>query len=232
VPNILGNPGKIVKVEDIRKEFIGMYQNEMFLETSSGKMLEIIGAHFIADENFIIGKPNEEYIKREIEWYKSQSLNVWDIKGNVPKIWQMVSANDGTINSNYGWCIYSKENGEQFKNVLRKLKQDKNSRQAIMIYNRPSMHTEWNENNRSDFMCCQNVQYFIRDDKLHCVVNFRSNDARFGYLNDYAWMKYVQEELFEELKIQYKKLEIGDIIWNAGSLHIYERDFKLIEELI
>jgi thymidylate synthase len=224
---------KTVKTtKDIRNEFIKMYKNDEFLPSGTGKMLEIIGAHFIADENSIIGEPNTNYIQREIDWYKSKSLNVWDIEGKVPKIWQMVAANDGTINSNYGWCFYSKENDYQFKNVLRKLKQDKTSRQAIMIYNRPSMHQEWNENGRSDFMCCQNVQYFIRDDKLHCVVNFRSNDARFGYLNDYAWMKYVLEELHKVLKHTYETLEIGDIIWNAGSLHIYERDFKLINEMI
>lgn len=217
-------------VKDIRKIFMEKLLRADFLESSSGKMLDIVGATFIADEESIFGEPNRDYIRKEIDWYSSQSRNVYDIEGTVPKIWQMVASRTGEINSNYGWCVFSEENGLQYKNTLRKLKKDKHSRQAIMIFNRPSMHTDWNFDGRSDFMCCQNVQALIRNDKLDIVVNFRSNDARFGYLNDYAYMKHLRDLLFDELVLQYKDLQIGDIIWNAGSLHVYERDFDLVSK--
>ena len=50
-----------------------------------------------------------DYINKESKWYNSCSLN---IKGYVDdvKIWQQVCDKDGFVNSNYGWCIYSKEN--------------------------------------------------------------------------------------------------------------------------
>lgn len=217
-----------LNVKDIRNVFKEKLKSNDFLESSGGKMLDIVGASFIADEESIFGEPNREYIRKEIKWYASQSRNVYDIEGTVPKIWQMVSSRTGEINSNYGWCIFSEENGLQYLNTLRKLKADKHSRQAIMIFNRPSMHTDWNFDGRSDFMCCQNVQALIRNDTLDIVVNFRSNDARFGYLNDYAYMKHIRDMLFSELVLQYKDLEVGDIIWNAGSLHLYERDFNLV----
>lgn len=217
-----------LNVKDIRNVFKEKLKSNDFLESSGGKMLDIVGASFIADEESIFGEPNRDYIRKEIKWYASQSRNVYDIEGTVPKIWQMVSSRTGEINSNYGWCIFSEENGLQYLNTLRKLKADKHSRQAIMIFNRPSMHTDWNFDGRSDFMCCQNVQALIRNDVLDIVVNFRSNDARFGYLNDYAYMKHIRDMLFSELVLQYKDLEVGDIIWNAGSLHLYERDFNLV----
>ena len=89
-----------------------------------------------------------------------------------------------------------------------------------------------------DFMCCQNVQYFINEideqfDSLDCIVNFRSNDAVFGYNNDAAWVKIVSERLTDMLnnvwKGKYgKTVKPGHIYWNAGSLHIYERHFKFL----
>jgi thymidylate synthase len=58
----------------------------------------------------------------------------------------------------------------------------------------------------------------------------RSNDVIFGYRNDYAWAKHVQTELYNELLTTYPDLELGDIIWTASSLHIYERHFNVLEE--
>jgi thymidylate synthase len=55
----------------------------------------------------------------------------------------------------------------------------------------------------------------------------RSNDAIFGYLNDYAWHKYVLDKMGDDLQIEKRKM-----IWVSGSLHIYERHFHLIEEYI
>jgi thymidylate synthase len=52
----------------------------------------------------------------------------------------------------------------------------------------------------------------------------RSNDAVFGYKNDYAWQKTVAAKLAKDLDIV-----VGDIIWHAGSLHLYESQFYLIE---
>ena len=71
-------------------------------------MIEIIGSSFIADENTIFGKVNHGYIEKELEWYCSQSLNVYDIP-NTPTIWKQVATNAGLINSNYGFLIFSKE---------------------------------------------------------------------------------------------------------------------------
>ena len=82
-------------------------------------------------------------------------------------------------------------------------------------------------------MACQtlSVQYLYRDGKLDAIVNMRSNDAVFGYKNDYAWQKYVLDGLVSGLQISpmfTEPIEAGKIIWNAGSLHVYERHFKFI----
>ena len=157
-----------------------------------------------------------------------------DIEGGAPKMWIACADKHGNINSNYGWCIFSMENGLQYSNCKQKLVKDNHTREAIMIYNRPSMQTDYCKAGMHDFMCTQYVQYFIneRDGKeyLDCIVNIRSNDAVFGYDNDYLWFDYVLGMLSDDLTNDlHKTIERGIIYWNAGSIHVYERHFKFLE---
>lgn len=211
-------------VEDVRKFFIEQLRREQFVTDKTGcKMVEWMGAQFIADEPAIFGQVNEDYVRREIQWYESRSLNVNDIPPPVPAIWKQVATPDGYINSNYGWCVYSGENCDQFVSCMKTLQKDPESRRAIMIYTRPSMQFEYNRAGMSDFMCTNAVQYMIRNNQLHAHVNMRSNDVVFGYKNDYAWQKHVLFLLSDALRVP-----MGQIIWNVGSLHVYERHFNLV----
>lgn len=218
----------MLKVSDIRNEFIEKYKNKEFVTDKTGvKTIEIIGATFLADEDYIIRKPNEDYKARELEWYKSQSLYVKDIPGKTPEIWDQVSSVEGKINSNYGYLVWSEENFNQYKNVLEELTKNPNSRRAVMIYNRPSMHYDYNKDGMSDFICTYANSFMIRDGKLVSHYLMRSNDSVYGYGNDIFWAKYIQQELAKDLGI-----ETGDLIWTASNLHVYERHFKFIEEMM
>jgi len=156
-------------------------------------------------------------------------LFVGDIAGETPKIWREHSSRNGEINSNYGYLIFSEENHEQYNHVLAKLLNDKDSRQAVMIYTRPTMHRDWNRDGMSDFVCTNTVSYFVRNGKLEVVVQMRSNDVVFGYRNDYAWQRYVQEQLVADLSALGVECEAGRIFWHVGSLHIYERHYRLLD---
>jgi thymidylate synthase len=217
-------------IHDIRTEFARLYNESKFVTDKTGvKTLEIMNASFIASDPLIFGSVNEGYVQRELDWYRSQSLNVNDIPGETPQIWKQVSDRDGFINSNYGWCIFSSENNDQFYHAVTELENSPDSRRAVMIYTRPTMWGDHNENGRSDFMCTNAVQYMIRDGKVHAVVQMRSNDVVFGYRNDYAWQSYVIDKVIETLKQRGKPYERGKIFWNVGSLHVYERHFYLVD---
>jgi thymidylate synthase len=221
------------RVSDIRDEFRFLLENKVFVTDKTGvKMLEIPSASFIADEPAIFGTVNQDYVSREIAWYNSQSLNVNDIPGGPPAIWKQVADTDGYINSNYGWCIWSDKNCSQYKHVREELSKNPESRRATMIYNRPNMWYDYNALGRSDFMCTNAVQYLIRDNQLHAVVQMRSNDVVFGYKNDYAWQKVVLDTLCTDLSETEGGYDItpGKIYWNAGSLHVYERHFGLLND--
>lgn len=214
----------MLSVDTVREYFRNALKKEQFVIDKTGvKMLELVGESFIASEPAIFGTVNQEYVQHELDWYLSCSLNVNDIPGGPPKIWQQVATEDGRINSNYGWCIFHPDNGFQYDRVKEELIKNPYSRRAIMIYNRPSMHMDYNEDGMSDFMCTNAVQYMYRRGKLNAVVQMRSNDVVFGYKNDYAWQKFVLDKLAADLET-----DPGQIIWNAGSLHVYERHFKLV----
>jgi thymidylate synthase len=216
------------KVSDIRAKLIQNYKDQDFVIDKTGvKTIEVIGESFIADEDWIIRKPNYEYIERELEWYKSQSLYVDDIPGETPAIWNQVCSDFGEINSNYGYLIWHEENYNQYQNVLEELTTNPNSRRAVMIYNRPSMHKDYKRDGMSDFICTYANTFLIRDGMLISHYLMRSNDAVFGYDNDIHWAMHVQRRLAEDLGV-----ECGDIIWTATNLHVYERHFKFIEELM
>jgi thymidylate synthase len=195
-------------VKDIRQHFKDLLRHKVFVTDKTGvKMLEIVGANFVADEKAIFGNVNYDYVERELDWYKSKSLSVNDIPGGPPAIWKQVE-----------------DNGWQYENVLAELRKNPESRRATMIYTRPTMWKDYNHNGRSDFMCTNAVQYMIRNNALHAVVQMRSNDVVFGYKNDYAWQSYVLDNLCLETGVQR-----GDIHWNVGSLHVYERHFDLVK---
>lgn len=210
-------------VNDIREQLKFLLDHEIFTIDKTGvKLIEIIGSSFVCDEKTIFGTRNEEYIAKEIRWYESQSLNVYDME-NPPEIWKQIASTDGKINSNYGWMIFSEKNGYQYERVLNELRENTSSRRAEMIYTRPTMHTDYRVDGMSDFCCTLGVDYFIRNNKLNAVVKMRSNDAVFGFKNDCAWQRYILLCLSRDLNVM-----TGDITWQASSLHVYERHFGLV----
>ena len=230
----------MLNTEDIKKEFIKKYKDNDFRiignNIQQSKTIELQNVQFEVDKPWIVREPNYDYFKRELEWYKSESLNVNDIPGGAPVMWKASADSLGYVNSNYGWMIWSKDNGEQYNHCLQKLLDDHHTREACMIYNRPSMQEEYNKNGMHDFCCTYSVQCFLNEDKdniyhLKYIVYMRSNDAVFGFDNDALWHQEVQKQLADDLtKNLNEKIICDNIIWHSGSLHIYERHFKYLEE--
>ena len=217
----------MLTVDDIRQYFIQELRDENFtVDRTNSKTIELIGASFIADEEAIFGEPNVPYIDAELDWYLGCSTNINDIryKDEPPTAWQYAANKYGEINSNYGKLIFDDKYYRQFDNVVNELKYEPDSRRAVMIYNRPSIWTEFDENGKNDFICTNAVSYYIRDGYLQSVVQMRSNDVVFGYKNDYAWQRYVMDMVANEVDC-----EVGTLTWQVQNLHVYERHFDLVK---
>ena len=199
---------------------------------------EILFMHTSFDMNKVTGKiefasrkSNEDYLKKELDWYLSLDPTIEKVKD--VKIWQNIcSKKDFTVNSQYGILVYGEENDCQFQKALESLNKDKDSRQAVIIYNRPTIHEDAYRDGKHDFICTFYQQFFIRNNSLECITNMRSNDCIFGIFNDLPWFEYVYNDMYSRLLTKYTNLEKGNLVYIANSFHCYERHFELLDRIV
>lgn len=219
----------------INKEFVNTGANasqtvgqETYVELIARKVqLDPYAPYIYIDKNFQTPK---KYVKAELDWYKSMDLSIIGHEGiESNPTWQSCCTKDEKkeINSNYGWCVFSEENGSQYDNCLEVLKKDKTTRNAIIMYNRPEIYKDYKRDGMHDMICTMYSHFFIRDNKLYMVHNMRSNDIRYGFIcSDLAWNCFVYQNMYEDLKSTYSDLEVGTIIWTSDSMHLYSRHFE------
>lgn len=230
--------------ENEKNLFILLYQlytellNNNILYNNENKTIELINKNVklnpLQNEiNLQFKKTNKEYCIKELKWYLSQSLSIINYVDDI-KIWNNIASknNKQLVNSNYGWCIFSNENHNQYFNCLNELIKNKNSRRALMIYQRPSMWNDYNFEEKNDFLCTDGVQCFIRNNNLIYIIKQRSCDLIYGFFNDFYWHCYVYNKLYTDLLYFYSDLKIGYIDYNFCNIHIYEKHFDLLKNII
>lgn len=157
------------------------------------------------------------YAIGELLWYLSGNPNLDAIK-LYTNAWDRMSDNGKTVNSNYGHCIMKKYGFDQMEFVKNLLSIDPSSRQAVIHIKEPRNLLD---NPTKDVNCTVYLQFFVREGKLYMITNMRSNDLWMGYPNDVLQFTAMQVRLAMELG-----LKLGTYTHNAGSLHMYERDYK------
>jgi thymidylate synthase len=171
-----------------------------------------------------------KYIAAELVWYFTGRKDANFITPYA-KFWNQIANKDGSVNSAYGNLIFT-ENNEHYYNqyqwALESLIKDKDSRQAILHFNKPSH--QWNGN--KDFVCTLNGIFQIRDNKLNFTIDMRSNDLILGTPTDVAFFCLLQMQMLEHLRKYYPELELGTYTHIAHSLHLYERHFDLVSEML
>ena len=211
---------------------------EYGVETSprGEKVKEIINYSIVIDDprNRVITFPERKtsmkYLFGEFIWYLSGSPNVQDIN-LYSKFWEAIAKEDGTVNSNYGTRIFGHSKlypYNQWNKAKELLQKDKDSRQAIIRINHAEDYTYANK----DVPCTLTLQFFIRNNALHLVVNMRSNDIWRGYCNDQFQFTMLQELMMLELREFYPELQLGKYYHNAASMHIYELHFEAAKKII
>jgi thymidylate synthase len=148
-------------------------------------------------------------------------------------------SDDGkTLNSDYGWRMKKDYNYDrpmtQWDVVKKTLIDDPDSRRALIIINGPHDQCEAAVFGSKDVPCTLSLQFFIRDNKLVLHSHMRSNDAVWGLTYDLFSFTLFQECMLLELKKfkQLKDLELGNYYHTAGSMHVYERHFDMMEKIV
>ena len=169
------------------------------------------------------------YMIGELLWYLSGN-NSLDAIRLYTSAWDRMSDDGSTVNSNYGYriqnakCEYSGQIFDQLEMVYDMLGEHPESRQAVIhikqardLVNYPT----------KDVNCTVCLQFFIRDGKLYMTTYMRSNDLWMGFPNDVFQFTAIQIYLAMRLGVK-----LGTYTHIAGSLHLYDRDYKVSLENI
>ena len=177
---------------------------------------------YIRFTNFKARKLNLTYIKREFLWYLKGDKYDTSITEHAA-LWKGLINKDGSINSNYGQYI-----NKQFDHVISLLISDKDSRRAsIMILTAEHLLSE-----TFDLPCTYALNFRIRNNKLNMTVHMRSQDAIFGMGNDVPTFSFIQEMIYVTLRDTYPDLVMGNYYHFVDSLHVYEKHFQMIKEIL
>ena len=211
--------------------------NPTYVSSPRGmKIFEMMNAALVIEDPSFCLYENErrssqfKYIAAELVWYFTGRKDT-DFITPYAKFWKQIENEDGSVNSAYGNLIFTEtlqDGRNQYRWALDSLIKDKDSRQAIMHFNKPHHQTEGHK----DFVCTLNGIFHIRENKLHFTVDMRSNDLILGTPTDVAFFCLLQMQMLEHLRKYYPTLELGTYTHIAHSLHLYERHFDLVGEML
>lgn len=173
---------------------------------------------------------NLNYLAGELLWYFSADDSIEYIS-RYSRFWEKITNPDGTLNSAYGNLIFNDANSYNITGwqwVVKSLSDDKDSRQAILHFSRP----EHRRPGVKDFPCTISAQFMIRNNALNMYTTMRSNDFTFGLTYDLPFFTLLQQQLVVTLQAKYPDLQLGGYYHNAKSLHIYEKDFDIVEKML
>ncbi len=145
------------------------------------------------------------FMEAEAEWILAGS-NQLDFHPEIRAKLSKYSDDGLTMSGAYGIPVMA-----QFDYVVSKLKEDKDSRQAVMNIWKP------NPAESKDTPCTLSLQFLIRDALLHTCVTMRSSDVWLGLPYDINTFTQITKSIANMLD-----LRLGTCYITAGSSHLYE----------
>jgi thymidylate synthase len=198
----------------------------------------LYSVNWLATQDSMIGQVNADWVRRELNWFRSGSDRLEDMEGPVPALFQACAGWDGKVNSAYGHILFSQGEDYELKrtalfdNVVNAfLREGKGTRHAVAIISDRQVHDLSRAHGRNDFICTNALNFMIdADDRLHIIAQMRSMDAVFGYRADYSMWDYLMSYLLGNLERSFPELTRGDITFQVANLHVYPRHFDLLKD--
>lgn len=167
----------------------------------------------------------EESRKFNIIYAIVESLMISDFADNVTyfekfnKNMRTFSDNGVYLHGNYGRRV-----SNYLDSIINKLKNDKDSRQAIVsIYdNKYDCYYTG-----KDTPCTLSLHFLIRDNKLNMITYMRSNDIIWGVPYDIFMFTTLQEVIANTLEI-----DLGYYRHVPSSLHVYKEHYEVLEKMV
>lgn len=167
---------------------------------------------------------SDRYYLMENLWYAFGDENANDI-AKYAGLWRKMMNKNGEVRSNYGYTIREYYRFNQLQSVITLLKKEPESRRAVIYLNNTVVPYKTKEV-AADIPCTNTLQFFVRNHKLHLMVNMRSNDMIFGIRYDVPFFMMLQQIVAHELGIP-----TGKYYHTANSLHVYKKHLPKLQSL-
>jgi len=177
-----------------------------------------------------VRSPDLRYLYGELLYY-FLGRNDLQFISKYSSFWSKIANDDGTVNSAYGNLLFKEKNKYGFTEwewAYKSLIKDKATRQALIRFNKPHHSFDGNK----DFVCTLDGLFLIRDNKLYFTTTMRSQDMWFGIIYDIPFFTLLQQQMRLHLLEIFPDLELGTYRHYIFSAHIYEKDFKYIENML
>ena len=164
-------------------------------------------------------------IVHELLWFLSGDSNIAYLQDNGVSIWNEWADENGDLGPIYGvqWRKWKDARGEtidQIEDVVRRLKEDPDSRRIIV--------SAWNVGELPGMAlppCPTLFQFYVADGKLSCQLYQRSADVFLGVPFNIA-----SYALLTHMMAQQADLGVGDFVWTGGDCHLYLNHMEQAEE--
>ena len=179
---------------------------------------------------FDMKKPVLTSVKRNLSYVFLAAEALWILDGS-DKVDDIVKYNkyllpfsdDGKIF--YG--AYGPRFVAQFEYIVDILLKDNDTRQAVITLWKPSPKRS------KDIPCTVSLTFNIRNDKLNCYVNMRSNDMWLGFPYDMFTFTMISLKILSFLNIKNDKfIDLGILFYISVSSHIYEKNLIDVHKIL
>lgn len=202
---------------DLQKGFPCLTTKKILWKSAIGEMLWWIEGS--GDERrlaeIIHQKPREELTDKKTVWTANANSNYWKPHAKY----------EGDLGRPYGVQVrhWTNSNGIEFDQLLILIEGLKND-----PYCRRHIITSWNPGELDNMAlppCHYNVQFYVAENKLSCLLTMRSLDLFLGFGYD-----VIMYAVLTHMIAKVCGFSVGELIINSADTHIYHNHFEAVEE--
>jgi len=121
----------------------------------------------------------------------------------------------------------------QIEEAIKRYTEEQRDRQVTMVIRLPEDIRKYVAGKAHEPPCLSLIDTEILESKMHLTCYFRSWDAYAGLPANIAGLQLFNEAFVKEINSRSNlDLETGKLIFHSKNCHIYQRQYKLVEELL
>ena len=173
--------------------------------------------------------PNYKYAKEYFKHIISGKTNIDKLATINPIVLKFVDSTGLPPNftSQYGPRIK-----HQLPRVIKLLKDDNMTRRAIINILDKDDKIIWDVETTHEYPCTNIIQFYIRDNKFHTLIQMRSNNIVNTIVYDVYIFTNLMKYVFNRVRLGVPNLQWGNYYHQISSAHIFHKDFVLVENIL